>query len=90
MSPETKGETVIDIDEMLDKLHSSIKKIYCEALEIPKEVDLSQKGSLEMLNVSKTQHPNVITFYVQAIEAHALKYIEEMKEYAVSDNSHLY
>lgn len=75
MSPETKGETVIDIDEMLDKLHSSIKKIYCEALEIPKEVDLSQKGSLEMLN---------------AIEAHALKYIEEMKEYAVSDNSHLY
>ena len=39
---------------MLDKLHTQITRIFCDALEVSKEVDLSQKGSLEMLNVSLT------------------------------------
>lgn len=34
---ENKSDTVLDIGEMLDKLYTQIVRIYCEALEIPKE-----------------------------------------------------
>ena len=52
------------------------------------DVDLSQKDSLEMLNVSTI--PTTLTFLSQAIEAQALQYIEELKGYAMTDNSYLY
>lgn len=73
-SSDTKDSSSYTIDEMLDKLHNSIKRIYCNVLDIPKEADLGQKQSLEMLT---------------AIEARALEYIEEMQSYTLTDNQYL-